>query len=179
MEQGTVQAGTVRPVGARQTKNIIAGWDGPPMRAVLLLGRPDVILEYPSMYSPTGWIGKLRLKKGLGERWRGEVDRWRVGEFPEYMGLALDHFGTLHLLSLERGSFILAQVKDELKQWPISDVKVTIKSNGCMWRAVEISDDTESYMVIAPSIFRARRAALRLISESAGADWASSGEHFR
>jgi hypothetical protein len=169
MEQATVEtSGHSRPVGARQTRKIIAGWGGPPMRAVLLVGRPDVVLELPSMYSPIGWVRSRRLKKSLGERWRGEVDRWHEQEFPDYMGLALDQFGTLHLLALERGPFITAEVKDELRQWPISDVKVVMKADRGMWRVVEISDGTESYVVLAPYVLHARRAALRLIAESSG-----------
>jgi hypothetical protein len=169
MERATMEAGGhSRPVGARTTRKIIAGWGGPAMRAVVLVARPDVVLDLPSMYSPVGWFRKRRLEKRLGERWQGEVDRWHEQVFADYMGLALDQFGTLHLLALQRGSFILAEVKAELRQWPISDVKVTIKSDGGMWRVVEISDGTETCMVIAPLVFPSRRAAMRLISESSG-----------
>jgi hypothetical protein len=134
------------------------------MRAVVIVGRPDVILELPSMEMawPIGWIKKRRLERRLGDRpWQSQV-------LPDHMGLALDGLGTLHVLALEKDDRILVEVKEELRQWPIRDVKVAIASDKGWWRVIEISDGTVTYIVLAPFALPSQRAAMKLIAESSG-----------
>jgi hypothetical protein len=82
------------------------------------------------------------------------------------MGLALDELGILHLLDGQQGSRFLAEITGELRQWPIDDVKVAIKSDSGWWRVVEIRDDSGLHIVLAPCVLPSQRAAIRLIAES-------------
>ena len=165
-EQATVErARQTRPLGTRLARKIIGGWGGPAMRAVTIVARPEVILELPSytyLYWPISSILRRRLEKRLGDRsWQGQA-------LPDYMGLALDELGTLHLLSGQKGSGVLAEITGELRQWPIDDVKVVVTSDSGWWRAVEISDDAGACIVLAPFVLPSQRAAMRLIAESSG-----------
>lgn len=133
------------------------------MRAVTIVARPDVVLALPSnhLYWPLGSIKRRRLEKRLSKYpWQGQ-------KLPDYMGLALDELGTLHLLSGQKGSGFLGEITGELRQWPIHDVKVFIADSG-WWRIVEISDDTETYIVLAPFVLPSQRAAMRSIAKSMG-----------
>jgi hypothetical protein len=166
MEQATVEAaGNIRLLGSRLARKVVTGWDGPALRAVSIVLRPDVALDLPSMtmkkYWPVSWITKRRLERRLGDRpWQSQV-------LPAYMGLALDGLGSLHFLALERGDRILPEVKEELRQWPISNVEVITSDSG-WWRAVEVTDGTAAYMVVAAFFLPSQRAALRLMAESSG-----------
>jgi hypothetical protein len=168
MKHTTVEQARPRsPLGTKGALKIAMGWDGPPLRAVSLLGRPDVVLALPSMNSGRYWpfsqLNKRRLKKRLGNRpWQSQV-------LPEYMALTLDEIGSLRLLELERGSFILGKIKKELKQWPVADVKVAIATDSGWWRVVEISDKAGTYVVLSPFISRSQRASLKFIAQASGA----------
>jgi hypothetical protein len=168
MEQATVETGgSTRTLGSRIARKIIAGWDGPAMRAVTIVARPETVLELPSntyLYWPVSWLKRRGLEKRLGDRpWQGQ-------ELPEYMGLALDQLGILHLLDGRKGSGALAEITGELRQWPIDDVKVTLASDRGWWRVVEISDDTQTHIVLAPFVLPSQRAAMRQIAESSGTE---------
>jgi hypothetical protein len=163
-DQTVEVAGRTRPVGSRLSQKILAGWGGPAACAVVIVGRPDVILDLPSMkmFWPLGSIKKRRLERRLADRpWKSQV-------LPGYMGLALDGMGTLHLLALEMQDRILAEVKEEVRQWPAGEVKVADASGRGLWRVVEITDGTGTYVVLAPCVLPSQRAALKLISESTG-----------
>ena len=80
---------------------------------------------------------------------------------PQDMLLALDSFGTLHLLGM--GGLVLAGPRETLRRWPAGTATVDVAEGGGWFRPLSITDDGGSMTAAAPYLGSRQKAALALM----------------
>jgi hypothetical protein len=83
---------------------------------------------------------------------------------PQAMLLALDGFGTLHLIGM--GGSVLLGPRETVRRWPPGTVTVDVVEGRGWSRPLTITDDAGSLTVVAAYLGSAQKAALALIERA-------------
>jgi hypothetical protein len=119
--------------------------------AVALIRRADVIVSY---------INPVMVDKAPLRAARGDF------QFPQDMLLALDSFGTLHLVGM--GGLVLARPRETLRRWPAGTATVVVGEGRGFFRPLTITDSRDTVTVAATYMGSSQKEALALIERVTG-----------
>jgi hypothetical protein len=133
-------------VGGKRMVRLARDWTGGDVTAAALIRRADVVVNH--------------VIPALADKASFHVVS-RDFEFPQDMLLVLDGFGTLHLAGM--GGLVLARPRETLRRWPAGTARVVVGEGRGIFRALTITDSSETVTVAAPFMGAAQKEALALI----------------
>jgi hypothetical protein len=136
---------TAEGVGGKRMVRLARAWVGGEVCAAALLRR-TVVSVY---FAPPGMVAKnvrdIRADYAL----------------PQDMLLALDTYGTLHLMGM-RG-LVLSSPRETLRRWPAGTATVDVAAGGGWFRPLSIAYEGGSMTAAAPYMGSRQKAALALM----------------